>query len=250
MTDHTPQRRVQRVRHELRRRDVQVSRVEPLPDGFVSITFSGDELADFNSASFDDHIKFMFDSPAGEPVRRDYTPRHFDNARRELTIEFALHGHGQASDWAAAATAGQRAAIGGPRGSMIIPKDYDWHLLIGDSSALPAITRRLEELPENSAVQVILLLDEPATCRALPGQRPVQMCSDDEALLAAVSALQLPPGEGFVWAAGEAGVMKRIRSQMVVDKGHPKEAMRVAAYWRHGAEAFHEELTEQDPSAQ
>jgi NADPH-dependent ferric siderophore reductase len=246
MNTNSPQRRVQRVRHELRRRNVHIHSIERLDDGFVSITFHGEDLVDFNSASFDDHIKFIFTNAAGETVMRDYTPRHFDTAKRELTIEFALHGHGQASDWAAAAKLGMPATIGGPRGSMIIPMDYDWHLLIGDSSALPAITRRLEELPSNSQVHVMLLLDAAAQPRTLPGMAKIQHFDDSEKLLASVQALSLPAGEGFAWAAGEASLMKRIRKELAVEKGHPKEAMRVAAYWRHGAEGFHEELTEQE----
>ena len=246
MNTTTPQRRVQRVRHELRRRNVQIQRIERLDDGFASITFSGEDLADFNSASFDDHIKFIFTNAAGETVMRDYTPRHFDTAKRELTIEFALHGHGQASDWAAAAKPGMSATIGGPKGSMIIPMDYDWHLLIGDSSALPAITRRLEELPSTSRVHIMLLLDAAAPHRTLPGTATLEYFDDGEKLLAAVQALPLPAGEGFAWAAGEASLMKRIRKALAIEKGHPKEAMRVAAYWRSGAEGFHEELTDKE----
>lgn len=103
---------------------------------------------DFVSLSFDDHIKFMLDGdgdgdgPGAEPVRRDYTPRHHDAAARELTLEFALHGEGSAAQGAAQATVGQRAVIGGPRASFIIPLDCDWHLLVGDETALPAIHRR------------------------------------------------------------------------------------------------------------
>jgi len=151
--------RVQRVRHELKRRDVAVARVEPLGGDFVAVTFAGDDLADFVSASFDDHVKFML----GEDVRRDYTPRRYDRAARELTIEFALHGDGKASAWARQAQVGQRAAIGGPRGSMIIPADYGWHLLAGDTTALPAIRRRMEELPAGVRAIVIIAGGEPVT---------------------------------------------------------------------------------------
>ncbi|MGK9063745.1 siderophore-interacting protein [Stutzerimonas chloritidismutans] len=245
------QRRVQRVRHELRRREVRVSRVEPLDDAFMSITFHGEDLADFLSASFDDHIKFIFEDGDGNPVRRDYTPRRFEQAKRELTIEFALHGDGAASTWAKRAAIGLPALIGGPRGSMIIPMDYDWHLLIGDATALPAISRRLEELPAGCRVQALLLAHNAADRRALPtaADLDAQWFESGDELLAAVAALQLPAGEGFAWAAGEASLMKGIRRLLVNTHGQAKEAMRVAAYWRHGAEGFHEELTEQDDNA-
>jgi len=236
-------RRVRRVRHELRRRDLAVVRVEPLGPGYVSVTFGGEALADFVSDSFDDHVKFMLEDEGGEPVRRDYTPRRFDTERRELTIEFALHGHGRASEWARQAQVGQRVAIGGPRGSMIIPLDYEWHLLAGDATALPAIRRRLEELPGDARVIVVAQVD--AADRPLlkfPDHARVQWADSAEQLIAAVRALPLPDGEGFVWAAGEASVMAQLRQVLLAEKGHPREAARVAAYWKRGASAHHENL--------
>ena len=246
MDSSKPQRRVQRVRHELRERQVQVCHIEPLGESFVSVTFRGEALADFHSAAFDDHIKFIFEDPAGEPVRRDYTPRRFDAQQGELTIEFALHGDGQACNWARQASVGQSAVIAGPRGSLIVPLDYEWHLLVGDASALPAISRRLEELPAGSRVRVLVAMPDPAGRRAFDSRAAVEArwLDDAEQLVAAVQALELPAGEGFVWAAGEAAAMKRIRRVLAEDKGHPKEAMRVAAYWRPGAAGFHEELSE------
>src|SRR5687767_12985813 len=91
-------RSVQRVRHETRRRDLEVLRVESPSPNYRSITLGGDALDGFVSASFDDHIKLFLDGgeEAG-PVMRDYTPRQYDAAAQELTIEFALHGDGPAA---------------------------------------------------------------------------------------------------------------------------------------------------------
>ncbi|MBA5735636.1 siderophore-interacting protein, partial [Escherichia coli] len=43
-----------------------------------------------------------------------------------------------------------------PRGSFVVPTGFDWHLLIGDDTALPAVARRLEELPEGARAAVVL----------------------------------------------------------------------------------------------
>lgn len=240
-------RRVQRVRHELKRRDVQVARVQPIGPGFVGITFSGDDLGDFVSGGFDDHVKFMFEDDSGEIIRRDYTPRQFNPARRELTIEFALHGHGRASAWARHARVGQRAMIGGPRGSMIVPLDYDWHLLAGDASALPAVNRRLDELPAGARAIVLLQVADAADRREFTSAADVslQWVSSTDEWLTALSALALPPGQGYVWCAGEASAMARARQVMLVEKSHPREDARIAAYWKQGASDHHEELTDQ-----
>lgn len=240
------QHRVQRVRHELRRRDVVVSGINPIGSGFVSLTFAGDELQDFISLGFDDHIKFMFEDASGETVRRDYTPRHYNATTRELTVEFAVHGDGQVSDWARNAKVGDRAIIGGPRGSMIVPMDYDWHLFISDETGLPAVNRRLEELPATSQALLIVQLADSADQREFASQAnvEVQWVFNEEQLINAVSELQLPAGDGFAWGAGEASTMAKVRAILADDKGHSKQAMRVAAYWRRGASDFHEELSQ------
>ncbi|TFY97415.1 siderophore-interacting protein [Ramlibacter rhizophilus] len=246
MQDTLPARRIQRVRHELRRRELEVVRAEQPSPGFAAITLGGEALDGFHSPGFDDHLKFMFTPPGGaDPVRRDFTPRRFDPGRRELVIEFALHEQGPASDWARQAAPGQRVTVAGPRGSMLVPLDYDWHLLAGDASALPAIHRRLEELPAGSRAMVLLQVDA-ADRRPLASAASLclEWTDDAAAQYAALEAVVLPPGDGFIWCAGEAADMAALRKLLLVDKGHPRTASRIAAYWKRGAAEFHEELAD------
>ncbi|PXW97628.1 NADPH-dependent ferric siderophore reductase [Sphaerotilus hippei] len=237
-------RRVERVRHELKRRHLVVRRVADLSPQVRRITFAGDELGDFVSASFDDHVKLMWPAPEGvEPVRRDYTPRRFDPVAGELDIEFALHGHGPAAAWAAQAAPGQTLMIGGPRGSFIIPTDFDWHLLVGDLSALPAIARRLEELP--ATARVLVIADVPEGDRrelASAARVQLQWVDGEAATLAAARQLTLPAGEGHVWCAGEARTMAALRHVLVEEQGVNRHAIRAAAYWKRGAAAHHAHL--------
>lgn len=238
--------RVERVRHELKRRDLEVVRVETISPHFRSVTFSGESLADFVSASFDDHLKFMLDADGEAPVRRDYTPRRYSQQARELTIEFALHGDGPAADWAAQAQVGQRVTVGGPRGSFIIPTDYDWHLLIGDETAIPAVARRLEELPAGAQVLVVLHAADIADRRTFEtaAKLSVQWVSSSDALVAAVRQLALPAGEGYAWCAGEAATTAELRRILIEEKGHDRHAIRAAAYWKRGAIAHHQNIEE------
>lgn len=236
-------RMITKVRHELHRRELTVDTVTPLGEHFVSVTFSGDSLANFVSLGFDDHVKFFLDDTTGEPVRRDYTPRHYDTQSRKLTLEFALHGEGAASDWARQAAPGQHVTIGGPKGSRIVPPDYDWHLLVADATGMPAIRRRLEELPAGTRAIVVALL--PDGDRILPetqAQLETHWAADADALIAALRDVTLPAGDGYTWGGGEAAMMKRVRDVLVDEKSLPKDAMRVSAYWKQGAAEFHEDI--------
>src|SRR5580692_12734547 len=86
--------------------------------------------------------------PGRQPVTRTYTLRRADPQRRELTIDFVVHGdEGIAAPWAAHAEPGDLLTLSGAGGAYRPDPDCDWHLLAGDESALPAICSALEALP-------------------------------------------------------------------------------------------------------
>lgn len=257
---------VTRVRHPLKVRRLRVQWVEPVSAHFVRVRLAGDDLRDFVSASFDDHIKLMLpaqdggplvlpeagpDGPAmppgaERPTMRDYTPRHFDSAAGTLDIEFVLHGEGRASEWAARARPGDEVGVGGPRGSFVVPTGFDWHLLVGDETALPAIARRLEELPEGVRVIAVIETTDPEDRRALSSRADLRVhwVSTDAAdtLARVVAGLRLPTGEGFAWAAGEAASMLAVRQALITGHGLDKTRVRASAYWKRGNPGHHETL--------
>ncbi|AOK31214.1 FAD-binding protein [Burkholderia singularis] len=273
MTQPMTERMVARVRHPLKFRLLQVKHVSAVTPHLMRVTLTGDELHDFESASFDDHVKVFFPPPGEDaparpelgpngivfpedrprPVARDFTPRRYDRDARELDLDFVLHHPGPASQWAAHAQVGQMLGIGGPRGSFVIPKDFDWHLLIGDDTALPAIARRLEELPAGARVTVVLEVADPSAqidfaTRTnlyrvwLHRNDAAQTTNGASQLVSALRDLPLPAGDGYVWAAGEASEMRAVREHLCGERGIAKSRIRAAAYWKRGASAVHESL--------
>ena len=63
-----PSLAIERIRHPLQGRHLQVVRRTPVSPGFVRLTLSGPELAGFASAGFDDHLKLMLPARAGAPL--------------------------------------------------------------------------------------------------------------------------------------------------------------------------------------
>ncbi len=237
----------QRVRHEIVRRELTVVSKATLSPGFVRVTLAGDALAGFTSLGFDDHIKCFFPT-AAEPVARDFTPRRFDPQRLELDLEFALHGQGPADAWARAAQVGSPLLIAGPRGSMVIPMDFDGYLLVGDATAWPAIARRLTELPAAAPVRVIVDLDDPADQQPVVSAAAVEVewlqgprTSAADRLSAAIAAVPLPAGDVHAWAAGETLAMREVRAALLA-RGLPKAWIKVAGYWRNGASGVHDTI--------
>lgn len=252
MTDPAPERHaVTRIRREPQRRSITVAERIQLSPSMLRLRFEGSELAGFDSAGADDHIKLFI--PGGErgeggrPEMRDYTPRSFDGSST-LVIDFALHEAGPATLWAMNAKVGDSIQIGGPRGSTVIADDYDWYWLIGDETALPAIGRRCEELRADVPVTVVAVVDGEADRIAIEGRARIETIwvyrdggeTADEALIqAALASHALPQGDGYVWIAAETQVARALRHHMIEERGHPKSWTKAAGYWTRGEADSH-----------
>ena len=95
------------------------------------------------------------------PVGRRYTIRWWDEATRQVAIDFVVHGDvGTAGAWADRAAPGDRLQIVGPTGGYAPDPDAPSHLMVGDESALPAIAAALERVPAGRPVHAVLLVDD------------------------------------------------------------------------------------------
>lgn len=147
----------------------------------------------------------------------------------------------------------RRCSIGGPRGSFIIPTNFDWHLLIGDDTALPAIARRLEELPAGSRAVVLVEVDGPADEIAFASAADVAVtwahrngaeAGTTDVLARALKTLRMPTGDYYAWVACESLTAKALRAQLIADHGANPKWMRAAGYWRRGAVAVHDNFND------
>lgn len=264
MTDQS--RIVERVRHELKFRVATVVSAERLTPKMVRVTLQSDDFGSFVSLGYDDHCKLFFPEPdqsefpvpqrsengliwpeGKRPDSRDYTPRYYDNDEKTLTLDFVLHGDGPASGWAEKAKPGDTIGVGGPRGSFVLRGTFEWYLLVGDETALPAISRRLEELPRDAKVIALIEVadtDEIQTIGA-PAGAEIKWVSreggepgDPSLLLAAVQTIDLPEGDGYVFVAGESAMSKGVRNYLVEECGHNPDWIKAAGYWQAGTEDF------------
>lgn len=241
---------IHRVNHEIKRRRLQVLRVTDLTPRMRRITLGGEQLEGFISIGSDDHIKLLFACSPEEqaaldgfemgnegvrPTMREYTPRRVDLAAGELDIDFVLHGDGPASTWAAQAQAGQFLNIAGPRSSMVVPDIFDSYLLIGDETAIPAIARRLEELPATRKVLAVIEIENDQEQQALASQAQLEVIwvqRHQQELLAVVKDLTLPEGQLYAWVALEKALTRKTKRLLIDDKGVNEDLIKAAAYWR------------------
>jgi len=206
-------------------------------DAYVKIVFVNDGV-DVATLPHPLTMDSFNELPAQDrPTVRTYTVRRVDNERREISIDFVVHGeHGVAGPWAASATPGQPAYLTSPNGAYAPDPAADWHLFAGDEAAVPAIGAALEALPDNAIGQVFIEVAGPEdeiTLSAPAGVEvrwiyrggradlvPEDMAGDHAPLIAAVKEADWLPGQVQVFIHGEAQtVMHNLRPYIRKERG-------------------------------
>ncbi len=244
-------------------RTAEVVRTEWLTPHLVRVVLGGPGLDGFDCGEFTDHyVKLVFPPPGAPyglpvdieaieaehprehwPVLRTYTVRSWDQQTGELAVDFVHHGdEGVAPVWAAAARPGDQISLLGPGGGYAPAPDADWHLLVGDESALPAIAAALERVPVG--VPVVAVIEVPGADDELPLTSPGDLeltwvhrdvaGSDGAALLAATQAATARGGDVHAFVHGEADEVRALRRHLRVELGVPPERLSVSGYWRRG----------------
>ncbi|WP_369371620.1 SIP domain-containing protein [Promicromonospora sp. Populi] len=258
-----------------------------LTPGMRRITLAGAQLGAFASANgfpqpafessgFDDDIKLIFRYPGQaepvlpvqkangidvpknpRPLSKIYTVRHWDAETGELDVDFVKHGIGVATTWAYRAQPGDRIHFVGPNSSSALPEDADWLLVAGDDTAIPAIARLLDSLPDDARAQVFIEVAEDAHRLDLrtPSGVEVTWLTRDGAeagtttlLLDAVKDADWWEGRPFAWLAGGHTAVRDLRRHLVEDRAVPKEDVDFSGYWRRSeAVALEDDAAVPDP---
>lgn len=247
-----------------RARTARVKATHRLTPEMIRLVFDGPDLADLPVGDFTDaYVKLLFPPTDASyrtaeeysamrddleshqrPALRTYTIRAYDEGLAELTLDFVHHGDGGlAGPWAAAARPGDQVILLGPGGGYTPDLDVDWHLLVGDESALPAIARAVERLPGSVPVHVFVEIAGPAEEQPLASPTALSVTwvhrvdsggVRGAALVAAVRRAELPSGRVHAFLHGEAGVVKQLRHHLRFERGVPREMLHVSGYWRLG----------------
>lgn len=237
---------------------LEVRRTERLTPGMIRVVAGGDDLADFPDTPYTDrYVKIVFPLPGVSypepfdmatiraelprhqwPALRTYTVRALDHAAGELTIDFVVHGdRGLAGPWAMAARPGDTLRVLGPGGAYFPDPDADWHLFVGDESALPATVAAAGRLPAGVPALAVFEVAGPEEQQELPGVDQRWLHRDParpEQLLDALRAAGFPAGRVHAFVHGEAGLVRAVRRHLLAERGVARSALSVSGYWRLG----------------
>ena len=235
----------------------------PSAPRLTRVTLGGPELAGFALEAPAASVRLLLPEPGGDrivrptwdgneflrpdgsrPVIRTLTPRYHRPETDELDVDVVRHGDGPASRWAAEAVAGSPVALSGPgRGAAVDPARRDL-VLVGDESAIPAISQLLEVLASvapSCRIRVQLEAEDASAELALPAHPGAQVTwairdpaqAFGDTLVAAVAGLELGP-DTAVWAAGEAAAMQRLRRLLFDERSMPRSRTTIRGYWKVG----------------
>ena len=236
---------------------LEVLRTQQLTPHMIRVVAGGEGLAAFQPNEFTDaYVKVVFLEPGVTypepfdigrvraelpreqwPRMRTYTVRAYDGD--ELTLDFVTHGdEGLAGPWARAAEPGDELLLTGPGGAYAPREDVDWHLLVGDEAALPAIAVSLESMPAGALAHVFVEVadsgeEQPLDTKADARVRWVQRSAGED-LVAAVRSLEFPAGTVQAFVHGEAGFVRELRRYLLGERGVRRDLLSISGYWRRG----------------
>jgi NADPH-dependent ferric siderophore reductase len=213
------------------------------------LSLTAPELVDFGYLPGQD-VMLLVATDGDRPVRRRYSIRTLDAKAGLLTLDIVRHSEGPehaegpGERWVRTAAPGVTIEGIGPRGKVSPVPDADWHLFIGDESALAAIFSMAESLPPEASATVILEVPEAADEQDLHAQAEVQLswlhrggqpAGEPDALLAAARSVPIPSGarRPHAYLIGEAKVVSRLR-EALSERGLAPEQISPKAYWGRG----------------
>ena len=132
--------------------------------------------------------------------------------------------------------------IGGPGPRKLVHDTADWYLLVGDMTALPAISGNLELLPDTARGTAIIEVMDQSDIQELakPPHLDIvwvinpQPGHDSDLLVERVKSLPWEDGNPSVWAACEFSSMRKLRDYFRGERGLDNTNLYISSYWKAG----------------
>ena len=225
----------------------------------LRVTFGGAQIDSFPDDQESAYIKLMFPAPGGDrDLVRTYTVRR--QRADQFDVDFVLHEDaGPASQWAKAARPGDSILVGGPGPKKLVDNSANWFLMIGDMTALPAISVNLEQLPADAKGHAVIEVIDAEDIQALSHPAGIELHwlvnphpgEDSQLLVDHVRQLEWLQGRPSIWAACEFSGMRALRQHLKQDRQVERQDLYISSYWKLGSsEDQHKAAKREDAEAQ
>ncbi|MCW2294753.1 NADPH-dependent ferric siderophore reductase [Pseudomonas sp. BIGb0408] len=220
----------------------------------LRITLGGDEIDSFPADQESAYIKLIFPAPGSDgTLMRTYTVRH--QRAEQFDVDFVLHDDaGPASQWAKDASPGDSITVGGPGPKKLVDNSADWFLMIGDMTALPALSVNLEQLPTDARGHAIIEVIDERDIQPLQHPAGVELHwlinphpgEDSQLLVNRVRELAWLPGRPSIWAACEFSGMRALRQHFREERQVDRKNLYISSYWKLGSSEDQHKLAKRE----
>ena len=168
-----------------------------------------------------------------------YTIRSF--RKNEIDVWFVLHDHpGPLAKWAEEAEKNSEVAIWGPRTTFTPPADTDNYLFIADETAQPAVLASIENLKHNAKFTCLFeTQDQSSRFEYEDNENSIewiyrgdQKAGEGTKLLEKINQISRDPKNLYVFGAGEAKQISKIRKTLKRNLNLNSDQMSFTGYWR------------------
>lgn len=236
-----------------------------LTPNMIRVTYSSPDIADMDGACAGANCKLFLPEAdqsleafteqlhrGPRPTVRTYTVRNIRPDACEMDIDFVDHGDGgPASAWARRAQPGAFCGFAGP-GPVKVDRFYaESYLVIADMSALPVAGATLEAMPQDAKGTAIFEIMSEADKQDLSIPEGIQTHwivnadphHSSPVIPDMIANLDWPEGVVQTCIAGESGMIKILRQELLVRKAMPKQDCYISGYWKIGmVEDDHQKL--------
>lgn len=228
--------------------DARVIGIEDITPHMRRVTVVGDGLKAMPIDRPAMWMKLFFPIPSNiKPQGRAYTIRAYNADQGWMAFDFALHGdQGPAAWWIARVREGDMLQLAGPRSGYWIDPGARDHVLIGDATALPAIAGIVEQLATHAHALAFIEVADATEEQALVCQAEctIQWVHSGAVFPGTTGNLELAVQQAIlpkacqIFLAGEAFMVRSMRTHLLVDRGIAKASIDAKGYWRLGSSDY------------
>lgn len=246
------------------RAELYVSRKEYITPHYIRVFLTGEDVPKFANTTIGvnnkimvppkginqihfpdyDYEKMEWVQPPEElrPSIRTYTHRGIDLITNEIWIDFIAHGdEGPASAWAISAQKGDALGVLMKDGKSELYPLTENYILLGDSTAIPALSAILESLPPTAKGICMIEVHGKDDEQEISTKAAIEFIwlhnsnpQTGSKLATELKQLVLPEENRFAYVAAEFSSVKEIRAYLRKEMAWQREELYAYSYWKSG----------------
>ena len=208
------------------------------------IVLGSDEFKGLSTSYIGNYVKVLIpkdhkiDLDIKTACIRSYTIRDIDPENGAITLDFVINMHqGPATQWAQSVKVGDGVAIAGPGPKKLNNYDHGHYVLLGDLTSVNAIKAYLQLLPKTANIDAFIHIPTAQDIISLNTTRNVNWLvtsTPDKSMLNALSNLEISEQPPIVFMALEAGLVRKVKTQLDERFSIPRCNIVSSGYWKKG----------------